>query len=102
VAFRKGEMDLLICSPTCAAVGFNWQMSGDKEVDHLIFMSLDFKDKAYRRCMRDIRKTPLRITVLEYEDSLDQRIFEIVREKSVMANKVDAGRPKLDLSRASI
>jgi hypothetical protein len=106
VAFRNGTLDAAICSPACTAVGFNWQLSGGKEVDHMIFISLDFMDatflQAYRRAMRGVRKTPLRITVMEYEDSLDQRIFEIVREKSVEANKVDPTRPKVDLSRGSL
>lgn len=100
--FRHGKIQVIVGSPQTASVGFNWQHWGPDriEVDHIIFASLDYEDvnflQAYRRAMRDVRKTPLRITVLEYENSIDQRIFQIVKQKSVEANKVDPTRQILD------
>lgn len=104
-AFRAGLIQVLVCSPAVAAVGFNWQFWGDQEVDHIVFASLDFKDtsffQAYRRAMRGKRSTPLRITILEYRRSVDQRIFEINRVKAADAHLVDPTRQKLELSRGA-
>lgn len=101
-AFRAGEITDLICSPKCASVGFNWQFCGNVEVDHMVFVSMDYNDttflQAVQRAIRGKRKIPLRVTTLEYADSLDQRIFSIVYRKSVDANKVDPTRPILQLS----
>lgn len=101
-AFRAGELDDIVGSPGTAAMGYNWQYWGTsgQEVGHVIFASMDYRDtsylQAYRRMMRDVRKSPLWISILEYEKSIDQRIFEIVRRKSEDANKVDPSREILD------
>ena len=95
--FRAGLLDVIVGSPATAAVGFNWG-----HVDHVIFASIDYQDvnfvQAYRRAIRGVRTTPLRITVLEYEDSIDQRIFSIVDKKSRDKSKVDATYETLALS----
>ena len=100
-AFRRGDLNCIIASPAVADVGFNWQWCGEQEVEHMIFASLDFLDttmlQAYRRAIRGKRDTPLRITVLLYEDSLDHRICWIVYQKSLDANKVDSTQPVLKL-----
>ena len=66
-----------------------------------MFVSLDYKDsnfkQAYRRMMREPRKTHLRISVYEYERSIDQRIFAIVNRKSQDANLVDSTHEALQL-----
>lgn len=86
--FREGRIQVVVGSPATATVGFNWS-----HLDHIIFVSMDYQDdnflQAYRRAMRGVRKTALRITILEYRRSIDQIIFMIVREKSKDANKVD-------------
>ena len=86
--YRAGRLDIVVASAATAGVGFNWG-----HVDHVIFMSLDYMDssfiQAYRRAMRGVRTTPLVIHVMEYEKSVDQRIFQIVEAKSAMANEVD-------------
>lgn len=98
--FRSGKYQVIVCSPAVASVGFNWQHSGEHEVDHVIFAAMDPVDtaylQAYRRFMRGVRETPLRITVLEYERSIDQRVFEIIKNKSRDAQKVDPSRPTLE------
>lgn len=104
-AFQKGELQVVLCSPACADVGFNWQFNGKKEVGHIIFTAMDYLDttfiQAMRRAIRENRSTPLRVTILEYADSLDQRILEIVHAKSLDAYRVDPNRPVLQLSRFS-
>ena len=100
--FEEGHIQVMVCSPACADVGFNWQFCGEQEVDHIIFMTTDYLDttitQAIRRAIRGKRSTPLRVTFFEYEDSIDQKIFAIIHAKSVEANKVDPSRPVLQLS----
>lgn len=97
-AFRRGELDGLVCTPMVAAFGYNWQFWGPNqiEVDHCIFASMDYMDtnflQAYRRFIRGKRRRPLRISILRYRNSMDQRVFEIIKQKSKDANKVDPTR----------
>lgn len=87
-AFQTGEIDIVVASPATASVGFNWG-----HLDTVIFMSIDYMDSSfiqgYRRAMRGTRKSHLLIYVMEYENSVDQRIFKIVETKSALANEVD-------------
>lgn len=98
-AFKAGQIQVVVGSPATMAVGFNWE-----HVDHIIFVSLDYKDtnflQAYRRAMRGVRLTPLRITILEYARSIDQRIFWILNRKSIDANLIDPSRQIIRLSAA--
>lgn len=97
--FRAGKIDLLICSPEVAGVGYNWQFAGDKEVSHCIFASLDYLDTSflqnYRRFIRGKRNCPLRITILLYDAPLEDRVVDISRRKSAMAKQVDETRDEL-------
>lgn len=96
-AFRAGELDAIVGSGPTVAVGYNWERA-----DHVIFVSIDYKDtnilQAYRRASRGSRTTTLRVTFLQYEDSIDQRQYEIVRKKSELANKVDPSRKVLEIA----
>lgn len=98
-AFRKGQLDIVIGSPATAAVGFNWQFNGKKEVDHVIFTALDYQDdnfsQAFKRAIRQERKKALRVTILEYENSIDQKIFAIVQKKSRDRKEVDSSYDEL-------
>ena len=104
-AFKNGECDCIIGSPATAAVGFNWQFSGDREVSNMIFMSLDYLDstfmQAYRRAIRGERKGNLLIRVLACKDTMDWRVFQIVLEKSMLANRVDPTRQVFDFKTMS-
>jgi|GEM_PF-813303 len=95
--FQNDELDVLVASPATASVGFNWN-----HVNHVIFVSLDYMAsnfrQAYQRALRGIKDTPLQITVLEYEDSMDQRIFEIVHRKSADVHKIDESYGVLEIS----
>lgn len=94
--FQSGEIDIVIASAATAGVGFNWG-----HVDHIIFISLDYMDssfvQAYRRAIRGVRDKPLLITVMEYEDSVDQKLFQIVEKKSALANAVDQTKERIKL-----
>lgn len=94
--FQAGEIDIVVASAATAGVGFNWG-----HVDHVIFISLDYMDsnfvQAYRRAIRGKRATPLLITVMEYENSVDQKIFEIVDKKSALAAAVDPTKEQIKL-----
>lgn len=72
--FQAGRLDIVVASPATASVGFNWS-----HLDTVIFMSIDFMDSSflqgYRRAMPGVRTSPLLIYVMEYEKSVDQRIF---------------------------
>lgn len=98
-AFRAGELDGVIATPGVASVGFNWQFIGGQELDHVIFASLGYMDsdfvQGYRRAIRDVRASPLRITTLAYYDSLDPRFMQILEGKSLDAHKVDPTREVL-------
>lgn len=100
--FIEGKINTLVCSPACASMGYNWQFCGQQEVDHMIFVTMDYLDTTYiqarQRAIRGKRNVPLRVSVFEYEDSLDQHIFSIIYRKSVDANKVDPTRPIIQLS----
>ena len=94
--FRAGRIDIVVASPATAAIGFNWG-----HVDHIVFASLDYQDSNYlqarRRAERGVRERALRVTVLEYEDTIEQRIFSIIERKSRDANKVDPTTEKVRL-----
>lgn len=94
--FIAGKIDVVVASAATAGVGFNWG-----HVDHIIFMSLDYMDssfvQAYRRAVRGKRETPVLITVMEYENSVDQKIFEIVQKKSKLAHDVDESKERISL-----
>ena len=98
-AFRAGDLQGLVCSPLVADAGFNWQFNGDREVCHVIFCSLPYKDVVYsqavRRTVRQRRSHALRVTVLAYRDSLDIRKMMILMSKSADANRVDPTQPIL-------
>lgn len=95
-AFRAGELDVVVASPQTAGIGFNWG-----HVNTIVFMSLDFLDSSfvqgYRRAIRGKRDHPLKIYVMEYEKSIDQRIFQIIETKSKMSNEVHQDKEPLKL-----
>lgn len=100
--FQAGRISIILCSPPCAAVGYNWQFCGEQEVDHVIFVTLGYLDtefsQAYKRAIRGKRNSPLRVTILEYEDSVDQHVMGIIYRKSMDAHKVDPTYKVLQLS----
>jgi SNF2 family DNA or RNA helicase len=96
-AFRAGLLDCVVASADTAGVGFNWN-----HLKVMVFCSLNYMDdsfvQAYRRGIRGKRDTALLIYVLEYRDSIDQRIMQIIEQKSMEANKVDPTKEIFRLS----
>ncbi len=86
--FRNGKIDILVASPATAAFGYNWS-----HVDHMIFVSRDYQDDSFeqakRRAIRGQRQRPLRVSIYEYRNSIDQRIDNIIRTKQRDSVKVD-------------
>ncbi len=85
--FRAGRLQFIVGSPACMSVGFNWGF-----LRKIVFVSLDYMDdsfvQAYKRGVRGVREHPLLVFVLEYKNSIDQRIFKIVEGKSRDAQKI--------------
>lgn len=79
--FRKGKLDVIVCSAATAGVGFNWG-----HVNTVIFNSLNYGDdeflQAIARAKRGIRSETLKIILLEYENSIDQPIMWAVHHNS--------------------
>lgn len=96
-AFTAREIDDVVGSPKTMAVGWNWE-----HVDHVAACTYEYQDvdwlQAYRRASRGTRKKTLRVSIMQYIDSIDQRVLEIIRQKSILANKVDPTRPVLQLA----
>jgi hypothetical protein len=96
-AAQAGELDVIVASGPTTAVGYNWEM-----FDLVVFASIDFLDvnilQAYRRASRGSRTKTLHVVFFKYEDSIDDRMYEIVKEKSELANRVDGTRPVLDFT----
>ena len=94
--FRMGRVQVLVGSAPVAGVGFNWQ-----HCSHVIFASLDYQDanvtQSMWRFLRGVRTTPLLVTFLEYEHSIDQRIMRIVEAKSRLAATVTPEKETLRL-----
>jgi len=86
--FQAGELDVICSTWRTAGVGFNWG-----HVDHIIGLSLDYKDSSVtqgmRRAIRGVRTKPLRMTFMEYAKTVEQKIKFIVEQKSETAFKVD-------------
>lgn len=98
LAFQNGEIDVVVASQETADVGLNWG-----HVDHIIYASIDYKDsnfsQSYKRAIRGVRQKALRVTVLEYRNSIDQKKFAIVNRKSAMANAIDSTYKVLEIGK---
>jgi Lhr-like helicase len=95
--FRAGELDVVIASPATTAVGYNWG-----HVDTMVFMSLDYMDSSfvqgYRRAIRGVRGKPLLIYIMQYENcAVEDRVLQIVQDKSAMAAAVDDTKEALNI-----
>lgn len=97
--FRDGRLDVIIGSPQVADCGYNWQWSGAQEVKDIFFVSMDYQDtaffQAYKRAMREARRSALRIKIYTYNDSIDQHIMRLTKRKSQDATRVERGRVAL-------
>lgn len=93
-SFKNGQLDYVVASGPTTAVGYDWEIA-----DHVIYVSPDYQDdnfvQGYRRGSRGTRTTTLRVTSLEYADTIERRQYQILTHKSKVANSVDPSRPVL-------
>lgn len=98
--FRKGNLDVVVCSALTAGVGFNWG-----HVNTVIFHSLNYGDddflQACARAKRGIRNEALRIVLLEYEDSADQLMVWAVHHNSRSSNSANPDNPIIHFPKPS-
>jgi SNF2 family DNA or RNA helicase len=85
--FQNGEIDAIAATPAVAATGYNWQRA-----KHMVYTSLDYQDsnleQSIRRGERKLRDEPLRVSILQYEDSVDRQILKIINAKDALARTV--------------
>lgn len=90
-AFQTGQLDGVVASPLTVSVGYDWA-----HVDIVAFTTLDYRDSSfiqgYKRAVRGKRERPLLVYVLEYENSVDRRVFQVVQQKMELAHEVDESR----------
>lgn len=95
--FQAGLIDVIVASGPTAAVGYNWQ-----QADLVMFASMDYMDtnilQAYRRASRGSRTSILRVIFIRYSAAVEDRTYEIITNKSRLANKVDPTRPILEFT----
>lgn len=100
--FVEGRIQCVVLTPPTGGVGYNFQYWKGEEVEHLVFASMTYDDgdfiQAYRRAVRGVRKTPLRITVLKFNAKVEDRIFELVRKKSELVHSIDPEMDVVDLA----
>ncbi len=98
---QRGELDVIVGSGPTVAVGYNWEM-----FDLVIFASIDYMDtnilQAYRRASRGSRTSILRVIFLRYRADVEDRVYQIVTEKSALAHKVDPTRTVLTFENSDI
>ena len=89
--FQNGELDAISASPATASTGYNWQRS-----KHMVYTSLDYRDsnleQSIKRGERELREEPLRVTILQYDNSVDQQIMKIINAKDMLAHTVLSNR----------
>ncbi len=97
LAFQAGKLQVVVGSPKTMATGFNWP-----HLNHVLFLSLDYDHddfiQAYRRAVRGKRNRPLRVTLIQYRDTVEQLQDEILDRKSRESNAVDSTYEILNLS----
>lgn len=94
---QEGKLDVIVASGPTAAVGYNWEM-----FDLVLFASVDYMDtnilQAYRRASRGTRTSILRVVFIRYRNTVENRIYEIITDKSKLGNQVDPTRPILNFT----
>ena len=79
--FCAGQIQFVVASPQTAGIGFNWNF-----LNTIIYPSIEYTDdslvQSYRRGIRGVRDQPLRIKLLQYEDTIEERIWQIVDRKN--------------------
>jgi len=94
--FCARQLDGLVCSPQVAAFGYNWGF-----VDHFIYLHMAYGDddfeQSYKRGTRGIRTRPLRVTLLTYEDTVEENVLGVIIKKMYIAQEVDPHKQVINL-----
>lgn len=94
LAFQKGELDFVVASPATAGVGFNWGF-----LNTIIYHSMAYGDdefiQSYHRALRGMRTEPLRIVLLEYENTIEQTVLWKIHHNSRSSHKANKAAPVL-------
>lgn len=94
--FRAGLLDGVVASWEVAGQSYNWHHLTD-----VFCASMNYKDggflQAYRRGIRGVRSSALRIHLLTYRAKIDYRILRVMERKSREANAVDPSVEVLNL-----
>lgn len=86
-AYVDGKLDAISATQAVAATGWNWQRTR-----HMVHTSLSYIDsnleQSIKRGERELRQEPLRISIFQYENSVDQAIMKVVLAKDELAKSV--------------
>lgn len=93
-AFRDGDLQVIVASPATAGVGLNWH-----NCEVAAFVSLDYMDdnitQATFRFIRGKRDKTIPIYLLRYKNTIEDKIYGIVQQKSELAARADSSRKPL-------
>lgn len=93
-AFREGDLQVIVASPATAGVGLNWH-----NCEAATFVSIDYMDdnitQATFRFIRGKRDKTIPIYLLKYKNTIEDKIYGIVYQKSLLASKADSSRKPL-------
>lgn len=93
-AFREGDLQVIVASPATAGVGLNWH-----NCEVAAFVSIDYMDdnitQATFRFIRGKRDKTIPIYLLKYKNTIEDKIYGITYQKSLLASKADSSRKPL-------
>lgn len=93
-AFREGDLQVIVASPATAGVGLNWH-----NCEVAAFVSIDYMDdnitQATFRFIRGKRDKTIPIYLLRYRNTIEDKIYGIVQQKSELAARADSSRKPL-------
>jgi len=95
--FQAGRLQCVVGSPTTMGTGFNWS-----HINHILFAGLDFATDDFiqmlMRAFRGKRNQPLKATLIQYKNSVEQHLDKVHDEKSRQSSIVDPTYLTLNLS----
>lgn len=95
--YIAGKLQFVVASPATAGVGYNWH-----HTHTMIFATAEYSDDSFgqsvRRGIRGVRETPLRVIMMAYQNSIEEKILKRIDESSRDSNKVDETKEELTIS----
>ncbi|MDR3436479.1 helicase-related protein [Telmatospirillum sp.] len=94
--FRAGRLDGLVCSPQVAAFGYNWG-----HVDHFIYLHMTYGEddfeQSWKRGTRGVRTRPLLVTLITYDDTVEEAVLGVIVKKMHLAKEIDPHKQVINL-----